>query len=329
MRGIERIDRDRGGEIHGLIGPNGAGKTSLINAISGMVLLSRGGFCSTVGNSKARTASRIAAAGVGRTFQHAEIFDDQTVLENVTTGAYQAPIVQLVTGFAGTPAKARAERQIYEEAEKLLAAFNLFEFRLAQASELPFGILKKVDLIRALMTRPRVLMLDEPTSGMDGVEAQELIRTCRRIVEELGVTMLVIEHNMRVIMRLARTIHVLDHGEKISRARQNRYSATLASLRHIWDRSTPMLDLVDLRAGYNRIDVLRSVSITVPRGAFVGLLGPNGAGKTTLMRSISGFTRVHSGDIRFEGHSLRGMTPEIIVDLGIIHVPQGRKLFPD
>lgn len=90
-----------------------------------------------------------------------------------------------------------------------------------------------------------------------------------------------------------------------------------------------MLEIVDLRAGYNRIDVLRSVSITVPQGAFVGLLGPNGAGKTTLMRSISGFTRVHAGDIRFEGRSLRGMTPEMIVDLGIIHVPQGRMLFPE
>jgi branched-chain amino acid transport system ATP-binding protein len=90
-----------------------------------------------------------------------------------------------------------------------------------------------------------------------------------------------------------------------------------------------MLEIADLKAGYNRIDVLRSVSITVPRGAFVGLLGPNGAGKTTLMRSISGFMRVHSGDIRFEGRSLCGMTPEMIVDLGIIHVPQGRMLFPE
>lgn len=90
-----------------------------------------------------------------------------------------------------------------------------------------------------------------------------------------------------------------------------------------------MLELVNLMAGYNRIDVLHSVSIAVPRGAFVGLLGPNGAGKTTIMRSISGFTRVHGGDIRFEGKSLRGMVPETIVDLGIIHVPQGRMLFPE
>lgn len=90
-----------------------------------------------------------------------------------------------------------------------------------------------------------------------------------------------------------------------------------------------MLELIDLRAGYNRVDVLRSVSIAVPMGAFVGILGPNGAGKTTLMRSISGLTRLHGGDIRFEGRSLGGMTPEAIVDAGIIHVPQGRMLFSD
>jgi branched-chain amino acid transport system ATP-binding protein len=90
-----------------------------------------------------------------------------------------------------------------------------------------------------------------------------------------------------------------------------------------------VLEVSNLTAGYGRTDVLRSVSIAVPKGEFVGMLGPNGAGKTTLMRSISGFTRIRSGDIRFEGHSLRGMSPEMIVDLGIIQVPQGRMLFPE
>jgi branched-chain amino acid transport system ATP-binding protein len=205
-----------GGEIHGLIGPNGAGKTSLVNAISGMVLLSSGRILLDGCELQRLSASQIAAAGVGRTFQHAEIFSDQTVLENVATGAFKHRSSNWLQDLLGTPAKGRSERQVYEEAERLLAAFNLFDLRLAQADELPFGILKKVDLMRALMTKPRVLMLDEPTSGMDEVEAQELIRTCRRIVGELGVTMLVIEHNMRVIMRLARTIHVLDHGVKIA-----------------------------------------------------------------------------------------------------------------
>jgi branched-chain amino acid transport system ATP-binding protein len=90
-----------------------------------------------------------------------------------------------------------------------------------------------------------------------------------------------------------------------------------------------MLEVVDLRAGYNRSDVLHSVSIMASTGGFVGLLGPNGAGKTTLMRSISGFVRIHGGDILLDGRSLRGLTPEAIVDLGIIHVPQGRMLFPE
>ena len=90
-----------------------------------------------------------------------------------------------------------------------------------------------------------------------------------------------------------------------------------------------MLEVNALRAGYGRSDVLREVSITVADGAFVGLLGPNGAGKTTLMRSISGLTRIRSGDIRFNGRILRGSAPEAIVDLGAIHVPQGRMLFPE
>jgi branched-chain amino acid transport system ATP-binding protein len=204
------------GEIHGLIGPNGAGKTSLINAISGLVPLTDGRILLDGKELQSMSASRIAGIGVGRTFQHAEIFSDQTVLENVAAGAFKDRSSNWVQDLAGTPSKARAERQVYQKAEILLDAFHLHDLRFAQTGELPFGILKKVDLMRALMTRPRVLMLDEPTSGMDETEAQELIRTCRRIVEELGVTMLVIEHNMRVIMRLAKTIHVLDYGEKIA-----------------------------------------------------------------------------------------------------------------
>jgi len=90
-----------------------------------------------------------------------------------------------------------------------------------------------------------------------------------------------------------------------------------------------MLKVGGLRAGYGHADVLRQVSIEVARGAFVGLLGPNGAGKTTLMRSISGLTRIRDGDIQLEGRSIRGSSPESIVDLGVIHVPQGRMLFPD
>ena len=90
-----------------------------------------------------------------------------------------------------------------------------------------------------------------------------------------------------------------------------------------------MLEITELRAGYGRVDVLRNVSMSVPEGAFLGLLGPNGAGKTTLMRTISGLTRVRSGDIRFKQETLIRRSPEAIVDRGVIHVPQGRMLFPE
>jgi branched-chain amino acid transport system ATP-binding protein len=98
----------------------------------------------------------------------------------------------------------------------MLDAFGLLSLSDALAGDLPFGTLKKIDLARALVGRPRVLMLDEPTSGMNDTEAAEVIAACRRIATELRVTLLVIEHNMRVIMGLANTIHVLDHGEKIA-----------------------------------------------------------------------------------------------------------------
>jgi branched-chain amino acid transport system ATP-binding protein len=204
------------GCIHGLIGPNGAGKTSLVNAVSGLVPLG-GGRIVLGGRELQRLAPhRIAAAGVARTFQHAELFVDRTVLENVMAGAYAHRATTLLDDLLGTPRKAAAERALRAEAMDVLRAFGLADLAEAVAADLPFGTQKKIDLARALMARPRVLMLDEPTSGMNDTEAQEVIATCRRVAHDQGVTLLVIEHNMRVIMGLADAIFVLDHGEKIA-----------------------------------------------------------------------------------------------------------------
>lgn len=204
------------GQIHGLIGPNGAGKTSLVNAISGLVPLAAGSIVLEGRELHHLAAHRIAAFGIGRTFQHAEIFADRTVGENVMTGGYAHRRSKLYQDLLGTWRKVTLERQVRAEAEAMLAAFGLLHLRDTFAGDLPFGTLKKIDLARALMARPRVLMLDEPTSGMNNVEAQDVIASCRRIADEFGVTLLVIEHNMRVIMGLAQIIHVLDHGEMIA-----------------------------------------------------------------------------------------------------------------
>lgn len=217
LRAVSNVSLSVGeGQIHGLIGPNGAGKTSLINAVSGLVPLTSGLIILDGQEIQDLPAHRIAAAGIGRTFQHAEVFEDKEVLENVITGAYKLRSSNIVQDFLGTRAKARGEAEVRVEAEKILRAFGISHLRSTLTSDLPFGVLKKIDLARALAGRPRFLMLDEPTSGMDANEAQEVVTACRRVADELGITLLVIEHNMRVIMRLADVIHVLDHGEKIA-----------------------------------------------------------------------------------------------------------------
>ncbi len=202
--------------IYGLIGPNGAGKTSLINAISGLVPLSAGRVLLQGRELQRMPPHRIAAAGIGRTFQHAEVFPDGTVLENVMAGAYAHRRSSLFDDCLGTPRKAAAERDLRQQAEVMLRAFGLCDLGETLAEDLPFGTLKRVDLARALMAQPRVLMLDEPTSGMNETEAQDIVGICRDIAREHRVTLLIVEHNMRVIMGLAERIIVLDHGEKIA-----------------------------------------------------------------------------------------------------------------
>jgi branched-chain amino acid transport system ATP-binding protein len=204
------------GRIHGLIGPNGAGKTSLINAIMGLVPLAGGRILLDGSEIQRQPPHRIAGHGIGRTFQHAELFADQTVLDNVITGGYAHRRSNMLQDFLGTPAKAAAERQVKHDARLLLERFGVLHLCDRMAGDLSFGTLKKLDLVRALLARPRLLMLDEPVSGMNQTEAAEAIVECRRVAKELDVTLLVVEHNMQVIMELAETIFVLDHGEKIA-----------------------------------------------------------------------------------------------------------------
>jgi branched-chain amino acid transport system ATP-binding protein len=144
------------------------------------------------------------------------LFADQTVLDNVISGGYGHRRSNILQDLLGTPAKRAAERQARLDAEAMLERFGLVHLRHQMAGDLSFGTLKKLDLVRALIARPRVLMLDEPVSGMNQTEAMEAIVECRRIASEMNVTLLIVEHNMQVIMELAETIFVLDHGEKIA-----------------------------------------------------------------------------------------------------------------
>jgi len=199
-------------EIRGLIGPNGAGKSSLINAITGMIRPDSGTIVFADRPIAALPPDLISARGIGRTFQHVELFRDETVLDNVLTGLYSHHVYGVVAAMIGAGRARRVEKETRREAAELLEAFDLTTLAAAPVRDLPFGIQKRVDLARALAVRPQMLLLDEPISGMSEAEADAAVATIRALAAERAITLLVVEHNMRVMMRLATRITVMHHG---------------------------------------------------------------------------------------------------------------------
>jgi len=204
------------GEIRGLIGPNGAGKTTVINAITGAVPIADGRVLldgAVVSNLPAHVLSR---RGIGRTFQHVEPFAELSVLDNVLLGVGRHAPVPFAQAALGTPRARRIEAEATREALAVLERFDLVPYRDTPAGELPFGVLKRMDLARALASRPTLLLMDEPTSGMSESEADRAIAAARALAEQQGITLLVIEHNMRVMMALAHTVTVMQNGAVIA-----------------------------------------------------------------------------------------------------------------
>jgi branched-chain amino acid transport system ATP-binding protein len=204
------------GEIRGIIGPNGAGKTSLINAISGFLRPSSGTIAFGGRSITGLEPDAICRMGIGRTFQHVELFRDQTVLENVLSGVYRHQSYGPLAAALGLPRARREESKARLDAMALLEALELRAVQNELPTELPFGIQKRVDMARALAVRPRLLLLDEPVSGMSEAEADKAVATTRAIALEQGITLLIIEHNMRVMMRLAQRISVMHQGRVIA-----------------------------------------------------------------------------------------------------------------
>ena len=204
------------GEIRGLIGPNGAGKTTVINAITGAVPLQSGVIRldgQVISNLPAHAISRL---GIGRTFQHVEAFGELTVLQNVLIGAGRAARAGFFQHALGLPAARRSEAVLKSHAMAALEAFDLVAVKDERAAGLPFGILKRMDLARSMVAAPKLLLMDEPTSGMSESEADSAIAAARALAQSHGTTLLVIEHNMRVMMSLAQRITAVQFGSFIA-----------------------------------------------------------------------------------------------------------------
>ena len=205
----------RSGTVCALIGPNGAGKTTLFNLITNLFPAESGEVTLYGQRLTGVPTSRIAALGLIRTFQTARVFPGMTVLENVLAGRHRLLKSGMVANMLRLPASIREERELTARAMRLLQLVGLAQFRDAHAVLLPMGAQKLLEVIRALMAQPRMLLLDEPAAGLNDTETEELAALLRAI-RDSGITVLIVEHNMSLVMNVADQIVVLEAGRVIA-----------------------------------------------------------------------------------------------------------------
>ena len=202
------------GELLALIGPNGAGKTSVLNCISG-IYRGSGRIRLRGEDINGRRPHEIARLGIARTFQHGEVFPQMTVLENLLTGRHARIATSVLAEMFFTPAVRREELRHREAVETVLDFTGLAPYRHTPVGALPFGVQKLVGFGRALAVEPTLLLLDEPSAGLNRTEREDLARLILRIKDELGLAMIWIEHDMQMVADLADRLHVLDYGRTL------------------------------------------------------------------------------------------------------------------
>lgn len=204
------------GELVGLIGPNGAGKTTLFNLLTGVYEPSEGSVSLDGTLLNGKKPYKIASLGLSRTFQNIRLFKDMTVLENVLVGMANQNKLYLLTSFLRLPKFYHSEAKLRQKAMELLAIFDLDGDAETLAKNLPYGQQRRLEIVRALATEPKILFLDEPAAGMNPQETAELTQLIRRIKEEFDITIMLIEHDMSLVMEVTERIYVLEYGRLIA-----------------------------------------------------------------------------------------------------------------
>jgi branched-chain amino acid transport system ATP-binding protein len=204
------------GALYAVIGPNGAGKTSLFNCISGVYRPSAGRVALDGHDLERRTPHEIAALGVARMFQNPALFENMTVLDNLLVGRHHLYRGGFWSNLLWLPSTRREESAHRRRAEEILSFLDLERYRRIPVQILPYGVRKRVELGRALCMEPRLLMLDEPTAGLNQEETEEMAGYLLDIKGELGITQILIEHELRFVLDLADRVAVLDFGRKIA-----------------------------------------------------------------------------------------------------------------
>ena len=205
------------GALHGLIGPNGAGKTTVFNMITGLYGATEGGVWFMGTPVLGMEPHRITQLGIARTFQNIRVFPNLTVLDNVRIAYHPHAGYGMADAILRTEHFERRERELTEEAQDFLAVFSLDQLQDEIASSLPYGQQRRLEIARALATEPKLLLLDEPAAGMNPQETVELMDLIHFIRDRFDLTILLIEHQMRVVMGICEHITVMDFGQIIAR----------------------------------------------------------------------------------------------------------------
>jgi branched-chain amino acid transport system ATP-binding protein len=349
----------REGEINGLIGPNGSGKTTMFNVITGYERIQQGQVLFKGGEITNAPPDRIFGLGIGRTFQLTRLFTRLTVLENMLVATQRSEgWLRGIMRLAGSASERR-------RAMELLDFVGITRLAHEPAANLSYGQRKLLELASLLVADPSILLLDEPAGGVNPTLIGHLGDRIRE-VNKMGKTILVVEHNMEFVMGLCACITVFSQGTALMAGSPDEVRTNPAVLdaylggeddaetqqelaeeavhheaprisvglvrtapREKLGESTALLSLRNVTAGYGGGDILKDVTVDVPRGGITCVVGPNGAGKSTLMATVSGLLRPRIGEIRFDDVVVSGLSPRQILGRGISQIPQAHSLFTD
>ncbi|NML46522.1 ATP-binding cassette domain-containing protein [Ramlibacter sp. G-1-2-2] len=321
----------RGGEVLGLIGPNGSGKSTAMRCVMGVDPPTSGSVRFEGREVAGLPAHKIARLGVGLVFQHSRPLNRQTVLENIKV-ALIPDRLSMILHSEEIDAKARAIAQ----------RVGLGAVLDRKPPTLAFADLRRMELAKALAQHPKLVLVDEPFAGLTSSEVGAFSELISEFRSE-GRAVLLVDHNVKSVAALVDRAVAMYLGEKIAEGtaaevmrdetvRRVYLGGALTRAQHeparVAQDGPPLLEVDGVEVRYGKALAVQGVSLQVREGEFVALVGLNGAGKTTLFNAISGLVR-HAGSIRWNGHSLAGMTPAAIARAGIVQCPETRELFGD
>lgn len=204
-------------EISGLIGPNGAGKTTIFNLLTKVYQPTHGTTLINGKDTHSMSASQVSRAGIARTFQNIRLFEKLSVEDNIKAAMDSRMKYSMVSGILRLPSYWKEEKMAHEQAMELLELFHMTQYASAAAGALPYGVQRRVEILRALATKPSVLLLDEPAAGMNPSETAELTENIRKIRDTFQIAILLIEHDMNLVMNLCEGLAVLNFGRIIAK----------------------------------------------------------------------------------------------------------------